>query len=243
MFSASNTKRIIDILNTTAKDHKLDTDTEYQQLKSKQHGLAIAQENLLDAIGSGKATSTILNRLERVSQQITQIEDRINSLDREAHIFDDNDIAKMKENLVSYLIEVGNIDNKKFLNSIIQKVKVTSSEIQVILADEISIDSQTKKLFKKKEKNTMSKQRKIDGIILAINSKNQNTFELQLKTKGICELNYSGNLKINLSKSKLDKLIFDYEIDFYDIVGSKVTILTSIDDTGNITGIYDIEVA
>ena len=242
LFSSPNTERIITILNNTAKDHRLDTDKEYQQLKSKQHGLMTAQENLLDAVGSGKATTVLLNRLDRINQQLIQVDNRINNLDREIHNFDDNDISEMKENLASYLIEVGNIDNKRFLDSIIQRIDVMSSEIQITLADEISVDKQIKNLFNKKEKNIMGKCRKIEGIILTINGKTDNTFELEIRTRAGCELNYNGNLKINISKSTLDKFIIDSEIDFFDLVGSKVIISTSIDDDENITGILDIEI-
>ena len=184
----------------------------------------------------------IFRLIYRINQQLIQVDNRINNLDREVHTFDDNDISEMKENLVPYLIEVGNIDNKRFLDSIIQRIDVTSSEIQITLADEISIDRQTKNLFNKKEKNIMSKCRKIEGIILIINGKTDNTFELEIRTRAGCELNYNGNLKINLSKSTLDKFIIDSEIDFFDLVGSKVIILTSIDDDENITGILDIEI-
>lgn len=109
------------------------------------------------------------------------MDNRINNLDREVHTFDDNDISEMKESLVPYLIEVGNIDNKRFLDSIIQRIDVTSSEIQITLADEISVDKQTKNLFNKKEKNIMGKCRKIEGIILTIAEKADNIFELYIR--------------------------------------------------------------
>lgn len=246
LFSSTNTKQLLEILNRTSADHKLDADVEYQQLTSKKSGLETSQNNLLNAIGTGKATTAILNRIDRISAELEQVEARISNLDRETYSFTEDDLENLKAKFPDYMMTHGDVNSKRLLASTIQRIDVTSTEVHIKFADCVSIDSQTKKIFVKrsfpKMKNTYLKStHTFNALLMGIDSIDENV-TMSLAVRPICGYCYNMNYKLVITKEKFYGLLEENVLLLEDICGSRMKLTAKADDD-KITKIIDVDFA
>lgn len=234
LFSSTNTEQLIKILNRTSVDHKLDADAEYQQLTSKKSGLETSQNNLLDAIGAGKATTAILNRLDRTSAELEQIEARISNLDRETHSFTEDNLSSLKARFSDYMMTHGDVNSKRLLGSIIQRIDVTANEVQITFSDCISIDSQTKKILLKRSvpkmetNKNISNVKKYDAILIGIKEKNEKQMSMKLAVRPEYSYSYSGNCDLVVSYDSFFNLLANNEVLLEDACGSKMNLVVEM---------------
>lgn len=226
LFSEPNQQAVLDTLNANAKAQKQDNDTLYQQLKAKASGLETAQNNLLKAIESGKATTAIMNRLERISNEKIQLDAKTENLHRTVRTFTNNDLSELQKSLAGYLQTSDTINNKKLLNSTINRIDVSNNEVQVTLAEGIAVDRKTKNLFIKKEYHTMMikndvNEIKIEGILLNVVQKDEETFRLFFVMRDKTEIGYTGNSDFDVSVENFYGIAEEAECDILSLVGSK----------------------
>ena len=243
LFSEPNRQMILDTLNLSAAEHKHDCDSTYQQLTSKRSGLETAQNNLLKAVESGKATTAIMNRLERISGELEQTEFKITSLDRTVHYFTEDDLAELQEKFKDYMKNRGTVNAKRLLNSTIGRVDVTRSQVQITLADGIAVDRETKTNFiQNKGVITMNNTKKIEGILLSANGKDNDMMTLEFRLRYSDSCCFNGTCSLDMSQKAFVKLAADSEMELFEMFGKQFNITFNMQD-GKVIGVAGIEAA
>ena len=243
LFSEPNRQMILDTLNLSAAEHKHDCDSTYQQLTSKRSGLETAQNNLLKAVESGKATTAIMNRLERISGELEQTEFKITSLDRTVHYFTEDDLAELQEKFKDYMKNRGTVNAKRLLNSTIGRVDVTRSQVQITLADGIAVDRETKTNFiQNKGVITMKNTMKIEGILLSANGKDNDMMTLEFRLRYNDSCCFNGTCSLDMSQKAFVKLAGDSEMELFEMFGKQFNISFNMQD-GKVIGVAGIEAA
>ena len=148
LFSEPNRKPLIEELNKLSSSTKVESDNEYRHLRAKLSGLETAQENILKALESGKAKTSLINRLDRIEKQKEQLGFKISSLQRDSHTFTDTDLAKLQGRFEAFLTTKNTINCKYFLRNTIKGIEVDDDKITVSLKGGISISKQTKLMLK-----------------------------------------------------------------------------------------------
>lgn len=226
LFSEPNQQAIVDTLNANAKVQKQDNDIAYQQLRAKASGIETAQNNLLKAVETGKATHTIMNRLDRITNESEQIQAKIANLDRTVRTFTSGNISELQDSFAKYLQMSDTINAKRLLNSTISRIDISKNEVQVTLAEGIAVDHQTKKLFLNKEYITMMMKKNIsevtiEGILLDVANKDKDTIALTFAMRDKTEVGYTGKSDIDVSVENLYSIAEEADCDVVDLVGSK----------------------
>ncbi len=225
LFSEPNQQAIVNTLNENAKAQKQDNDIAYQQLRAKASGLETAQNNLLKAVETGKATHVIMNRLDRITNESKQIQAKIANLDRTVKMFTSDDLSELQDSFTEYLQTSDTINAKRLLNSTIRRIDISKNEVQVTLAEGIAVDHQTKKLFLNKEYITMMKKNiseiTIEGILLDVANKDEDTIALTFAMRDKTEVGYTGKSDIDISIENLYSIAEEADCDVVDLVGSK----------------------
>ncbi len=174
IFSEPNKELLLSGLNNLSNNTKLESDKEYQQLRSKLSGLETSHENLLKALEKGKASNAIMNRLERIEQEKKQTNFKIQNLTRDTHTFTEYDLQIIQNRFNEFLQVRNSINNKYFLRSVIDKIEVGEEQIKISLKGGISINKSTKILMKGNDdmlRNIVrTEARVVEGILLAIGS-------------------------------------------------------------------------
>lgn len=243
LFSAPNRQLILDTLNQSAAEHKHDCDSAYQQLASKRSGLETAQTNLLRAVETGKATTAIMNRLDRISGELEQTEYKLRSLDRTVHHFTEDDLAQLQAQFVEYMKNNGTVSAKQLLNSTIGRIDVSIDQVQVSLVDGIAVDRETKSNFIScKGVNIMNNTKKIEGILLSATAKNDKIMSLEFKLRHDNSCCFDGTCCLDLSQKAFVKLAADSEVEWFEMFGKRFDITFQMQDN-EIVGVAGIEAA
>lgn len=241
LFSEPNIPLILSELNKLSKSTKMDSDKEYQQLKSKLSGLETSHENLMKALEKGKATNSIMNRLERIEQQKEQTTFKIQHLTRDTHIFTENDLQLLQKRFSEYLQVRHSVNNKYFFRSVIDSIVVSEDAINITLKSGISIDKSTKIIMKGNDdmlRNIVKTEtRKVEGIFLGIGSSEEKDC-LSVKIALSIESNWSFGtiVDINMPVEYLYTMAEENDKEIFDLVGAaiKVKIAVSNDKIKNI---------
>ena len=234
LFSVPNQEAILSSMNHMADDRKSATDKTYQQLKSKISGMETAQNNLMEALAFGKATSVIMNRLDRISNEIDQVKNKLANLDRSKYTFRAEDLYELQDSFTSYMMSTGSINAKKLIMNTIKRVDVSNSSIHVILSDGISIDKQTKNLFQKEE-NIMNKNINLDAILASVEMKDNQNISCKFVVRTPSQLNFDGNCVLTIPEVQLYKFAQENECDFFELIGSTYRMAVEMNEKGAIT--------
>lgn len=148
LFSVSNQKQVISIMNDIAQSDKLENDKFFQQLRVKQAGLETAQKNLLKAIETGKATTTIMNRLDRIGKENEQITAKLKSFNNTVLNYTSADLKQLKSQFSEYMAQCDSVNAKQLIRSVIDSVKVGNEEVTVTLKEGISVGRKFKEYVK-----------------------------------------------------------------------------------------------
>ena len=248
LFSETNANHILESLNQLSIDHKHETDAQYQQLMTKKAGLETAQNNLLNALESGKGTSAIQKRLERLCTESEQIEIKLTNINRTHHQFTEEDLNRLKQKFETYLMTHDTVNTKRLLDCTIQKIDIGANEIQLDFADSISISSETKKKLKgdsimntktiKNEKNVT-----LNAFLLGLrDGESKNELILHLAIRPYHECNYSSTCDLALSMESVSQLLMKKEIELWELIGCKMD-LTVKWNGEQITQVLDLNVA
>ena len=248
LFSETNANHILESLNQLSIDHKHETDAQYQQLMTKKAGLETAQNNLLNALESGKGTSAIQKRLERLCTESEQIEIKLTNINRTHHQFTEEDLNRLKQKFETYLMTHHTVNTKRLLDCTIQKIDIGANEIQLDFADSISISSETKKKLKgdsimntktiKNEKNVT-----LNAFLLGLrDGESKNELILHLAIRPYHECNYSSTCDLALSMESVSQLLMKKEIELWELIGCKMD-LTVKWNGEQITQVLDLNVA
>lgn len=148
LFSVSNQKQVLLTINDIAHSDKLENDKIFQQLRAKQAGLETAQKNLLKAIETGKATTAIMNRLDRIGKENEQITAKLKSFNNTVSNYTSADLKQLKSQFSEYMAQCDSVNAKQLIRSIIDSVKVGNNEITVTLKEGISVGRKFKEYVK-----------------------------------------------------------------------------------------------
>lgn len=246
IFSEPNKELLLAGLNNLSKSTKLESDKEYQQLKSKLSGLETSNENLLKALEKGKASNAIMNRLERIEQQREQIDFKIQNLTKDTHTFTDYDLQLIQNNFNEFLQIKNSINNKYFLKSVIDKIEIGEEYIKILLKGGISINKATKILMKGNDymhtNYITSEIRKVEGILLAIGSAEENgclSIKIALRTDSAWS--FGTIIDISLPEEYLYEMAVEADMEIFDLVGATINVEATFNGE-KILNINDISV-
>lgn len=231
LFSSTNIPQILDCLNVTVKDKQKDLDSEYQQLTSKKHGLIIAQDNLFTAVETGKATTAIMKRLDRISNELESVTARIESFDRDVHVFSESDLTNLEENFTPFIIRKSSVNNKRLLNEVIKRVQVNSDTISVELSNSINIDKNIKNYMKGDITMKNVETRKLDAILLNLKGNPDGSFKLIMAVRPPHAYGYSGSCKLSMTYEDLNAIAIEDGCDFDSLVGSYFNLVVEMNDS------------
>lgn len=247
LFSEPNRPLILSELNKLSESMKMDSDKEYQQLKSKLSGLETSHENLMKALEKGKATNLIMNRLERIEQQKKQITFKIHNLNRDIHIFTENELKILQEKFSEYLQVENSVNGKYFFKSIIDKIIVNEDTVNITLKSGISIDKSTKIVMKGNDnminKNTVNIETKeFYGILLGIEGAEEEdmiSIKITISTKS--NWCYDTEMYVKIPEEYLYSMTKKVEKDVQDILGLSLKVTARLNNN-KITNIKEIEI-
>lgn len=244
LFSEPNRPLILSELNKLSESTKMDSDKEYQQLKSKLSGLETSHENLMKALEKGKATNSIMNRLERIEQQKEQTLFKVQNLTRDTHIFTESELQLLQERFSEYLQVKNSVNNKYFLKNLIDRIIVNEDTVNITLKSGISIDKSTKIIMKGNDnmiKKNIAK-REFDGILLGIESSGEEgiiSLKLALSTKS--NWCYDTDIYVEIPEEYLYNMAEEAEKDVLDILGLSLRVKTKVIN-GKIINVEEMEI-
>ncbi|MDE6788484.1 MAG: recombinase family protein [Ruminococcus sp.] len=244
IFSKPNKELLLSGLNNLSNNTKLESDKEYQQLRSKLSGLETSHENLLKALEKGKASNAIMNRLERIEQEKKQTDFKIQNLTRDTHTFTEYDLQLIQNRFSEFLQFRNSINNKYFLRSVIDKIEVGEEQIKISLKGGISINKSTKILMKGNDdmlRNIVRTETKVvEGILLAIGSAEENGFisvKIALSTESAWS--FGTILDITIPEEYLYGMAVEADMDVFEFVGAAINVMITLNND-KISNIDDI---
>lgn len=244
IFSEPNKELLLSGLNNLSNNTKLESDKEYQQLRSKLSGLETSHENLLKALEKGKASNAIMNRLERIEQQKKQTDFKIKNLTRDTHTFTEYDLQLIQNRFSEFLQVRNSINNKYFLRSVIDRIEVSEEQIKISLKGGISINKSTKILMKGNDdmlRNIVKTEaRVVEGILLAIGSAEENGFisvKMALSTESAWS--FETILDITIPEEYLYGMAAEADMDVFELVGAAINVMITLNNE-KISNIDDI---
>ncbi len=220
LFSSTNTSQILECMNVTVKDKQKDLDSEYQQLTSKKYGLITAQDNLLRAIETDKGTTAIMKRLDRISNELEGVTARLESFDRDVHVFAESDLLILEKRFVPFVVAKNSVNNKRFLNDVLKRVQVNSDTICVELSNSINIDKNIKNYLKGETNMKNIKTRKLDAILLNLKGNPDGSFSLIMAVRPPHAYGYSGSCQLSMTYEDLNAIAVEEDCDFDSLVGT-----------------------
>ena len=249
LFSEPNRKPLIEELNKLSNSTKAESDNEYRQLRAKLSGLETAQENILKALESGKAKTSLTNRLDRIEKQKEQLCFKISSLQKDSHTFTDTDLAKLQGRFEAYMIMQNTVNCKYFLRNTIEGIEVDDDKITVSLKGGISVSKQTKLMLKGNDnmlKNKMilreTTAKEIDGILLAIGGTDtQGCLAVKLAVDDKTSWGFGSIVDITVPEEYLYTMAADADKDIIELTGTPVSITASVSG-GKLTRINELAV-
>ncbi len=246
IFSEPNKELLLSGLNNLSNSTKLESDKEYQQLRSKLSGLETSHENLLKALEKGKASNAIMNRLERIEQQKKQTDFKIQNLTRDTHTFTEYDLQLIQNRFSGFLQVRNSINNKYFLRSVIDKIEVSEEQIKISLKGGISINKSTKIIMKGNDnmlRNIVrTETRVVEGILLAVGSAEENGFisvKMALSTESAWS--FGTILNITIPEEYLYGMAVEADMDVFELVGAAINVKVTFDNE-KISNIDDISI-
>ena len=244
IFSEPNKELLLSGLNNLSNNTKLESDKEYQQLRSKLSGLETSHENLLKALEKGKASNAIMNRLERIEQEKKQTNFKIQNLTRDTHTFTEYDLQLIQNRFNEFLQFRNSINNKYFLRSVIDKIEVGEEQIKISLKGGISINKSTKILMRGNDdmlRNIVrTEARVVEGILLAIGSAEKNGFisvKMTLSTESAWS--FGTILDITIPEKYLYGMAAEVDMDVFELVGAAINVTITLNND-KISNIDDI---
>lgn len=244
IFSEPNKELLLSGLNNLSNNTKLESDKEYQQLRSKLSGLETSHENLLKALEKGKASNAIMNRLERIEQEKKQTDFKIQNLTRDTHTFTEYDLQLIQNRFNEFLQFRNSINNKYFLRSVIDKIEVGEEQIKISLKGGISINKSTKILMKGNDdmlRNIVrTDARVVEGILLAIGSAEENSFisvKMALSTESAWS--FGTILDITIPEEYLYRMAVEADMEIFELVGAAINVMITLNND-KISNIDDI---
>lgn len=139
LFSAPNQKQILSTMNDIAYSDKLENKKVFQQLRAKESGLKTAENNLFKAIETGKATTAIMNRLDRISKEYEQIQAKLKNFYNSSQNITPDDMKILKNQFVDYMCKNNSVNARQLLKSTIKSIIVDNENVTVNLKEGVAI--------------------------------------------------------------------------------------------------------
>ncbi len=246
LFSSPNMKPLLASLNTVSKEHKHESDSMYQKLRSEQAGLQDKHENLMRALERGKITTIITNRIENIDEKMNQVTAKINSLTRDPHVFKAEDLQALQSKFETYLQSVNNVTNVSFLRSVLDRVEVGEDTVTIRLKNGIAIDKSTKIHLKGNDTMIISipqeTYKNYEAILLAIGSSDTPGYvTVKIGLSLDSAWSYGDILELDVPYESLFELASEADIDIYDLPGKHLRVEASVTD-GTVIDIRGIAV-
>ena len=96
---AEKNEELLKALNQYAAEMRAESNAECRTLKNKKAALENSRSHLMAVLESGKAKESILNRLDTIETELSEISKRIEQSAVEEHIFTDEDLKNKIETI------------------------------------------------------------------------------------------------------------------------------------------------
>jgi hypothetical protein len=181
----------------------------------------------MKALEKGKATNSVMNRIEKIEQEKEQTECKINNLKRDNHRFTEDDLELLQERFSGFLQVKRSINNQKFIRNIIDRIEVDANSVSISLKSGISISRNTKIMMKGTKAMTNNKFEEeiktIDGMLLSIGESDmKDCFVVKLALCNEITWGFDTIISINAPCEYLYTLAENADKDIFDIVGTEI---------------------
>ena len=161
-----------------------------------------------------------MNRLDRISNELEGVTARLESFDRDVHVFSESDLLILEERFVPFIVTRNSVNNKRFLNDVLKRVQVNSDTICVELSNSINIDKNIKNYLKGEITMKNVEARKLDAILLNLKGNPDGSFSLIMAVRPPHAYGYSGSCQLSMTYEDLNAIAVEEDCDFDSLVGT-----------------------
>ena len=147
IFSPVNNDELIQRLNEYSESQNKDIDLQISLLRSEKAEIEKRRKNLMNIVSKGEYIQSIIYEIREKDEQIAKIDNRIREYEASKKTFTKEDLDFIRSNFTDYVREECNEDTLAFLNDTIDRIEIDDI-ISVKLKSNISVDRDTKKIFK-----------------------------------------------------------------------------------------------
>jgi len=148
LLSDVKNEELLKALNQYAAEMRVESNAECRTLKNKKAALENSRSHLMAVLESGKAKESILNRLDTIETELSEISKRIEQSAVEEHIFTDEDLKKLKKQFVPYMVTQRTLQAKNLLDAAVKKVTIGNDSVEIQFNHGVDADSDTIHYFK-----------------------------------------------------------------------------------------------
>lgn len=147
LISEDREEELLNELNSYAAEMMSESSAECRTLKNKKAALENSRNNLMAALESGKAKSSILNRLDAIEAEISEIAERIEHSAVKKHTFTAEDLKTLRKQFVPYMTTQKTLQAKNLLNAAVNKVTISNDDVEIRFNHGVCADSDTINYF------------------------------------------------------------------------------------------------
>jgi NAD+--asparagine ADP-ribosyltransferase len=122
------------------------------ELQNKIHGLETAQKNLIAYLEAGKATKTILDKMNANEESLRILKKQLEGTSTEIASVDASQYKKLTAKFRNYMCTVKSPEAAALKRAIIQKIYPDADDVTIYFNHGIPIDNSTKMYFDFKQK-------------------------------------------------------------------------------------------
>ncbi len=141
-------EELLKALNQYAAEMRVESNAECRTLKNKKAALENSRSHLMAVLESGKAKESILNRLGTIETELSEISKRLEQSMVKEHIFTAEDLKKLKNQFVHYMVTQRTLQAKNLLDAAVKTVTIGNDSVEIQFNHGVDADSDTIHYFK-----------------------------------------------------------------------------------------------
>ena len=153
IYSPENKKEIIDKLNQKLSVMNHMQSAEINELKNKINGLELAQNNLTEYLEAGKATHTILNKLQKNETELMILNTQLKAKSGQPLSVDEETYNKLIKQFTAYMGNNKTSESIALRDASIDYIEVEDDDINIYFKPGILADDNTVKYFNRYKEN------------------------------------------------------------------------------------------
>lgn len=147
IFSPENKDAIIEKMNKKLSLMNNLQSEEVNALKNKINGLENAQRNLTDYLEAGKATQTILDKLQKNETELTILRTQLEAKSGEPVVVDEETYSRLVKRFTGYMSSVKTSETIALRDATIDHINVDTDDVTVFFKPGIYADDATVNYF------------------------------------------------------------------------------------------------